>query len=220
MLTGTGAATSTLEYYDRNSEKFTADTADVEFTQIQDLFLGYLEPGARILDFGCGSGRDSRYFLSKGFEVEACDGSQEMVRIASETAGIEVRKMLFEELSEVDRYDGIFACASILHVPYARLGDILAKIERALKDNGILYVSFKYGTFEGERNGRYFTDMTMERLEDCLKEAAERGPGRELKVIESRITGDVRPGRENEKWLNVILRKEVTPDGVTTSFSS
>jgi hypothetical protein len=115
--------------------------------------------------------------------------------------------MLFEELSEVDRYDGIFACASILHVPYARLGDILAKIERALKDNGILYVSFKYGTFEGERNGRYFTDMTMERLEDCLKEASERNPGRELKVIESRITGDVRPGRGHEKWLNVYLEK-------------
>lgn len=220
MLTGTEAETSTLEYYDRNSGRFTADTANVEFTQIQDLFLGYLSPGARILDFGCGSGRDSRYFLSKGFEVEACDGSQEMVRIASESTGIEVRKMLFEELAEVERYDGIFACASILHVPYAQLGDILAKTERALKDNGILYVSFKYGTFEGMRNGRYFTDMTMERLEECLKEAAVENSGRELRVIESRITGDVRPGRENERWLNVILKKEVTPEGVTTSSST
>ena len=220
MLTGTEEETSTLEYYDRNSGRFTADTANVEFTQIQDLFLGYLSPGARILDFGCGSGRDSRYFLSKGFEVEACDGSQEMVRIASESTGIEVRKMLFEELAEVDRYDGIFACASILHVPYAQLGDILAKTERALKDNGILYASFKYGTFEGMRNGRYFTDMTMERLENCLKAAAVENSGRELRVIESRITGDVRPGRGNEMWLNVILKKEVTPAGVTTSSST
>ena len=220
MLTGTEEETSTLEYYDRNSGRFTADTANVEFTQIQDLFLGYLSPGARILDFGCGSGRDSRYFLSKGFEVEACDGSQEMVRIASESTGIEVRKMLFEELAEVDRYDGIFACASILHVPYAQLGDILAKTERALKDNGILYASFKYGTFEGMRNGRYFTDMTMERLENCLKAAAVENSGRELRVIESRITGDVRPGRGNERWLNVILKKEVTPAGVTTSSST
>ena len=220
MLTGTEAETSTLEYYDRNSGRFTADTANVEFTQIQDLFLGYLSPGARILDFGCGSGRDSRYFLSKGFEVEACDGSQEMVRIASESTGIEVRKMLFEELAEVDRYDGIFACASILHVPYAQLGDILAKTARALKDNGILYASFKFGTFEGMRNGRYFTDMTMERLENCLKAAAVENSGRELRVIESRITGDVRPGRGNEMWLNVILKKEVTPAGVTTSSST
>lgn len=208
MVTESGAATPTLDYYDRNAGKFTKDTADVEFTQIQDLFLGYLAPGARILDLGCGSGRDSRYFLSKGFEVEACDGSAEMVKIASETAGIPVRRMLFEELSEVERYDGIFACASLLHVPYVQLGDILAKIERALKDNGILYVSFKYGTFEGERNGRYFTDMTMERLQERLEDAAKRSGRRALKVVESRITGDVRPGRESEKWLNVILRKE------------
>ena len=84
----------------------------------------------------------------------------------------------------------------------------MAKIERALKDNGILYVSFKYGTFEGERNGRYFTDMTMERLQERLEDAAKRSGRRALKVVESRITGDVRPGRESEKWLNVILRKE------------
>ena len=83
MVTESGAATPTLDYYDRNAGKFTKDTADVEFTQIQDLFLGYLAPGARILDLGCGSGRDSRYFFSKGFEVEACDGSAEMVKSAS-----------------------------------------------------------------------------------------------------------------------------------------
>ena len=201
MMKNAEAAASTLEYYDRNSEKFTADTADVEFTQIQDLFLGYLAPGARILDFGCGSGRDSRYFLSKGFEVEACDGSQEMVRIASETAGIRVRKMLFEELAEVDRYDGIFACASILHVPYAQLGDILAKIERALKDNGILYVSFKYGTFEGERNGRYFRDFTEESYREFLKDFHE------FRMTDQWITSDVRPNRGEEKWLNVLLRR-------------
>ena len=180
----------------------------------------YLEPGALILDFGCGSGRDSKYFLSKGYKVEACDGSEEMVRIASETAGIPVRRMLFEELSEVERYDGIFACASILHVPYAGLSDILARVERALKTGGILYVSFKYGTFEGERNGRYFTDMTMERLEECLKACGGENAGSKLEIVESRITGDVRPGRGDEKWLNVILRKRWTegrgPDTILT----
>lgn len=193
---------STLDYYDQNAEGFYSTTANVQFTQIQDWFLSYLEPGARILDFGCGSGRDSKYFLSKGYEVEACDGSREMVRIASQTAGIHVRRMLFEELDEVKRYDGIFACASLLHVPYAQLPAILAKIERALKDDGTVYASFKYGTFEGERGGRYFTDMTGERLGECLAAAGGR-----LKVVQSRITGDVRPGRESEKWLNVILRK-------------
>ena len=201
------ARNSTLEYYNRNAGSFTSTTVDVEFTDIQDWFLKFLEPGALILGFGCGSGRDSRYFLSKGFRVEACDGSEEMVRAASKTAGIPVRKMLFEELDEEERYDGIFACASILHVPFEELPDILAKMERALKKDGAVYVSFKYGTFEGERNGRYFTDMTMDRLQERLAAAAGKYGGKGLQVASSRITGDVRPGRENEKWLNVILRK-------------
>ena len=201
------AKKDTLDYYNRNADSFTSTTVDVEFTDIQDWFLRYLEPGALILDFGCGSGRDSRYFLSKGFRVEACDGSEEMVRAASKTAGIPVRKMLFEELDEEERYDGIFACASILHVPFEELPDILAKMERALKKDGAVYVSFKYGTFEGERNGRYFTDMTMDRLQERLAAAAGKYGGKGLQVASSRITGDVRPGRENEKWLNVILRK-------------
>ena len=201
------ARNSTLEYYNRNAGSFTSTTVDVEFTDIQDWFLRYLEPGALILDFGCGSGRDSRYFLSKGFRVEACDGSEEMVRAASKTAGIPVRKMLFEELDEEERYDGIFACASILHVPFEELPDILAKMERALKNDGTIYVSFKYGTFEGERNGRYFTDMTLERLQECLGAAAGKYGGKGLRVVESRVTGDARPGRESEKWLNAILRK-------------
>lgn len=201
------ARNSTLEYYNRNAGSFTSTTVDVEFTDIQDWFLRYLEPGALILDFGCGSGRDSRYFLSKGFRVEACDGSEEMVRAASKTAGIPVRKMLFEELDEEERYDGIFACASILHVPFEELPDILAKMERALKKDGAVYVSFKYGTFEGERNGRFFTDMTMERLQERLEAAAGKYGGKGLHIVGSRVTGDVRPGRESEKWLNAILQK-------------
>ena len=104
---------TTLDYYDQNAEGFAAGTLDVKFTAIQDRFLGYLAPGALILDFGCGSGRDSRYFLSRGYKVEACDGSEQMVKIAGKTAGIPVKQMLFDELCEVERYDGIFACASI-----------------------------------------------------------------------------------------------------------
>ena len=115
--------------------------------------------------------------------------------------------MLFEELDEEERYDGIFACASILHVPFEGLPDILARMERALKNDGTIYVSFKYGTFEGERNGRFFTDMTVERLQERLEAAAGKYGGKGLRVVESRVTGDVRPGRESEKWLNAILQK-------------
>ena len=205
-ISGKSGTDLTLDYYDRNSGRFAADTVNVRFTEVQDRFLGYLAPGSLILDFGCGSGRDSRYFLSKGYAVEACDGSAEMVRIASQTAGIPVKQMLFEELEEEERYDGIFACSSILHVPFKKLPDILARMEKAVKKGGVIYVSFKYGTFEGMRSGRYFTDLNEERLEKLLAEAA--GGKTRLCICKRWISGDVRPGREDEKWLNVILRRE------------
>ena len=190
----------TLNYYSKNAQRFTGDTLEVEFSSIQDSFLAQLPAGALILDFGCGSGRDSRYFLQKGYRVEACDGSEEMVKAATRNAGIPVKKMLFSELNEENRYDGIFACASILHVPSKELPDILTRMKRAVKPGGILYVSFKYGTFEGIRNGRYFTDQTEESLQAILDEVGG------LEIIRTGITGDARPGREDEKWLNVLLR--------------
>ena len=190
----------TLTYYNTNAHRFTSDTLDVEFSTIQDSFLAQLPAGSLILDFGCGSGRDSRYFLQKGYRGEACDGSEEMVKAATRNAGIPVKKMLFSELNEENRYDGLFACASILHVPSKELPDILTRMKRAVKPGGILYVSFKYGTFEGIRNGRYFTDLTEESLHAIL----DRVGG--LEIIRTGITGDARPGREDEKWLNVLLR--------------
>ena len=190
----------TLDYYNRNAQRFTGDTLEVEFSNIQDSFLALLPPGSLILDFGCGSGRDSRYFLQKGYQVEACDGSEEMVKAAAQNAGIPVKKMLFSELDEENRYDGIFACASILHVPSKDLPDIFTRMKKAVKKGGILYVSFKYGTFEGIRNGRYFTDLTEESLHAIL----DRVGG--LEIIRTGITGDARPGRGDEKWLNVLLR--------------
>lgn len=190
----------TLTYYNTNAHRFTSDTLDVEFSTIQDSFLAQLPAGALILDFGCGSGRDSRYFLQKGYRVEACDGSEEMVKAATRNAGIPVKKMLFSELNEENRYDGLFACASILHVPSKDLPDIFTRMKKAVKKGGILYVSFKYGTFEGIRNGRYFTDLTEESLHAIL----DRVGG--LEIIRTGITGDARSGREDEKWLNVLLR--------------
>ena len=191
----------TLDYYNRNSSAFTADTADVEFSAIQDQFLSCVPQGGTVLDFGCGSGRDTRYFLKKGYQAEASDGSEEMVKIATANTGIPVKQMLFQELDETEKYDGIFACASILHVPYSELPDVITRMWKALKKNGVMYISFKYGDYEGYRNGRFFTDMNEERMEAVLKEVPP------MIVLNESITDDVRSGRSDEKWLNVFLKR-------------
>ena len=191
----------TLQYYNQHAKAYVDSTRDVEFSQTQERFLQYLEPGARILDFGCGSGRDTKYFRNRGFQVEAVDGSAEFVRIASEYTGINVRRMLFQDLDEVECYDGIWACSSILHLPCAELEVVLGKMARALRRRGIVYTSFKYGTEEGERSGRYFTNMTEAKMAGLL----ERIPVYD--VEEMWVTFDVRPGRGDERWLNMILRK-------------
>lgn len=191
----------TIEYYNRNAARFLEDTAGVEFAEIQNVFLNLLPEGALILDFGCGSGRDALEFLKRGYQVEATDGSEEMRRAAAELTGLAVRQMLFQELDEKEKYDGIWACSSILHLPKSELGDVLEKMTAALKINGVIYISFKYGTFEGERNGRYFTDFTEETFTEFIKGMTG------VTVEKMWITDDVRPGRGEEKWLNMILRK-------------
>ena len=192
-------AETTLRYYDSNAQSFVAGTIDVDMSSIQDAFLSLLHSGARILDLGCGTGRDSRYFLSRGFAVTACDGSARMCEVASTNTGLEVRHLLFENLDYVDEFDGIWACSSLLHVPSTGLKGIFSLVHRALKSNGVFYCSFKYGTYEGERDGRYFTDLTEDSIADLMD-------GR----FQSRriwITNDARPDRHDEKWLNVIARK-------------
>lgn len=197
-----GKVGDTLAYYERNAEQFAKGTVSVNFAETQNRFLDKLEAGSLILDFGCGSGRDTKYFLERGYRVEAIDGSAELCQMASAYTEIEVRRMLFQELSAVDTYDGIWACSSILHLPEAELRDVMGKMAAALKTRGILYTSFKYGTFAGERNGRFFTDMTEERFAEFLK-------GIEGLVTEEQwVSGDARPGRSGERWLNLIMRKE------------
>lgn len=121
----------TLCYYNQNAKAFVQDTKDVPFSDIQNRFLSLLKPHARILDLGCGSGRDALAFMKAGFATEAADGSEEMVRLCRK-AGINARQMLFEELDAKDAYDGIWACASLLHCTKDELKQIFPLLENAL----------------------------------------------------------------------------------------
>lgn len=192
---------NTLNYYDTNANSFINDTISVDFSEIQNHFLELLPSNPYILDFGCGSGRDTKYFLEKGCHVFATDGSKKLCKEASVYTGIEVKQMLFQELNYVDAFDGIWACASILHVPKVELLSIIRKMCNALKVSGVIYTSFKYGAFEGEKNGRYFSNFTEVSFRQFISEISE------LAIEEYWITEDVRQGRGEEKWLNLILRK-------------
>jgi len=194
---------TTLNYYNNNAEAFIQGTIAVDFSDTQDKFLNLLS-GRKILDFGCGSGRDTKYFLSKGFQVDAIDGSAELCRIAEENINMPVKQMLFSELNDIEKYDGIWACSSILHLPKEELKDVLDKMICATKNGGYIYTSFKYGDFEGYRNERYFTDFKEESFNDFIKSF----PG--LTMIEEWVSNDIRPGRSDEKWLNLILKKSGT----------
>ena len=191
----------TLDYYEKNADTFAEGTLDVGFSNVQDRFLSYLPESATILDFGCGSGRDTKGFLDRGYTVDAVDGSEKLCEIASNNTGIQVRHMLFSELDEDGKYDGIWACASILHLAKKELQDVLVKMIKAVKPSGHIYISFKYGTFEGFRNDRYFTDFTKESFREFIDDYVE------IMVREEWISEDARPGRGDEKWLNVILKK-------------
>ena len=193
---------TTIDYYNQNASAYVESTVNVEFSATQERFLSYLKPGTKILDFGCGSGRDTKYFLNKGYRVDAIDGSEEFCKRASEYTRIPVRKMLFSELNSTEEYDGIWACSSILHLSKADLSDVFGKILVALKRGGVLYTSFKYGEFEGERRGRFFTDFTIDSFHTFISKFPQ------LVIIEEWVSLDVRPGRGDEKWLNLILQKK------------
>ena len=195
------AGKQTLNYYNSNFEAFASGTFAVDMSATRSRFAACLPVGGRILDFGCGAGRDARAFLELGFQVDATDGSEELCRLASANAGAEVRCELFGELDDVEMYDGIWACASILHLPREELLDVMGKILAALKTGGVLYTSFKYGDYEGMRNGRYFTCFTEETL------AAFWEGVKGLQVFDQWITEDVRPDRKDEKWINILARR-------------
>ena len=189
-----------MNYYDENGQMFFDGTVDTDMTPHYEKFLKLIPENSHILDAGCGSGRDTKNFMDLGYTVTAIDGSEKMCELAGEYANIKVHHMQFQEIKWEDEFDGIWASASLLHVPSSEIDMVLAKLKKSLKENGILYSSFKYGDFEGERNGRYFNDLT----ESTAQELFEKNG---FEIIETWLTNDARPGRDDERWVNILVQK-------------
>ena len=198
--------TSQNQFYDDNAEQFFDSTVSVEMGDIYARFLPYLEFNTSstkglVVDAGCGSARDAKFFLNQGFDVYAFDASPTLAKKATEYLGQSVDVATFESFRINEKAQGIWCCASLLHVPRSGLPQVINNIEQHLAIGGALYVSFKYGTEERMQNGRSFTDMNEPLLAELFKEF----PNLELK--EHWVSSDYRPDRQNEKWLNAIFKK-------------
>jgi len=190
-----------MSFYDENAEAFIRDTLSVDMSAVMDRFVEHLPDKGRVMDAGCGSGRDIRSFLEKGFQVTAFDASAAMVKNATQFSGIDVRHAAFSDLNDKEEYDGIWCCASLLHVVEAEFADAITRLTQALKPEGVIYLSFKYGAGERVSRGRYFLDHTEESLADALRFLPE------LYVVSTWKTADARPHRDNDFWLNAIYRR-------------
>ena len=193
--------TKTLNYYNQNAQSFSDSTLHVDMSALYAEFLPLIPKHGHILDAGCGSSRDAMYFKQQGFTVSAFDASPELAKLASNYLQQAVEVKTFQQLNCTNKYNGIWCCASLLHVPKVELPQVFLKLQNALKPNGVLYVSFKYGTQERVHNGREFTDLNESALTALINSHTK------LKILKQWQTVDQRPERESEVWLNALLTR-------------
>ena len=193
--------TSTIGFYDDHADEYVSSTVGLEMESLYRPFLELVPEGGLILDAGCGSGRDTKAFLDRGYQVTAIDASANMVAATRQMTGQPARQMRFQELKNQNEFDAIWACASVLHVSLAELDDVLKRLAVALRSGGVCYLSFKEGNGERTERDRLFTDFT----EISLLAQLDQQPS--VEVVRIWITNDLRPGRSEERWVNALVRK-------------
>ena len=190
-----------VDYYNSNSESFIKDTRNIDMKKSYEVFLANIPDQGLILNAGCGSGRDSLIFQKLGYRVDAFDGSSSMVSEAKKLTGLNIELSTFEDFEFNRSYNGIWACASLLHVRRANLVSILTRLSEGLISGGVLYSSFKYGNNERLNGERYFNDIN----EHVLKAYVDTVP--DISVMQTWVTGNRRTNDNDEKWLNSLLLK-------------
>lgn len=192
-----------IDYYNRYAKTYFESTVNLDLSEARKRFEKVLPEGGSILDLGCGSGRDTLAFYEDEYEVTPLDGSEEMCALAQIHTDLEVLNMTFQDLDFDEVFDGVWASASLLHVPEKEMPEVLKKIGFALKPGGYLYISVKEGDFEGIRSGRYFVDYTRRKLTDLIEDTGV------FKVKDSWKSDDIREYISDTKWINIIARKKL-----------
>lgn len=194
-----------MDYYIDNAEQFYNETVSLDLSTLYARFTRWLPPGGHILDAGCGSGRDALAFTRLGFQVTAFDASPALAGLASHLLGQPVATLRFQEMHYAQAFDGIWTCASLLHVPREELPGVTRQFIAALKPGGIWYLSFKLGDSDQIRHDRLFNDQNEETL------GAHLGQFPELTIIDLWRTQDLRTDLQTRQWINCLVRKSTTP---------
>ena len=165
-----------MQYYNTHAYEYSAKTLPIDLSNLYARFLRTIPKQGFILDAGCGSGRDALHFLKLGYNVKAFDASPELANLAQNLTGLSVKQLTFEDMIPCSIFDGIWANASLLHVPQQELQGVLHTLYKSLKPGGTLYCSFKYGrTDHTDKRGRHYTNQTCESLDKHLVGAGFTG---------------------------------------------
>ena len=206
------ASKGTLNYYDENAVEFAIKTAHIDMHDLYELFLNQLpkRDTQSILDVGCGSGRDANYFAKQGYEVTAIDASAELIQwaqkhhMSNRISWVQLGFSSIENQAWENKFTGIWACASLLHVPFLELPFVIESLLETLTDKGVMYLSFKYGKGERVDEKRFFCDMNESRWTTIVANIPQ--------VIECDIwlSSDKRADCKNV-WFNVMIKRENDP---------
>ena len=193
----------TIDYYNENAERYFNNTVNAYMNQQYNMFLKYMKEEGKILDFGCGSGRDSLFFKNLGYDVDAIDGSEELCKLAREYTGLDVKCMDFKDFNSKDVYDGVWACATLLHVKRDLLLDTLIRIRESLKNNGVIYTSFKKGEDKEEylNDGRYFNFLSKKSFDNLYDDAG-------LRIIDFNVNKSLVKTHNDVYWNSFVLKKK------------
>jgi 2-polyprenyl-3-methyl-5-hydroxy-6-metoxy-1,4-benzoquinol methylase len=196
---------ASADYYELHADEYASWTVGLDMNKVYERFFAEIPPGAHIADAGCGSGRDTKVFLEKGYRVTAFDASPQMARIASKYTGQECVVLRFQDIQFKQEFDAIWACASLLHVPKNQMSDVLSRLITSLRPGGILYASFIEG--EGERlgaDGRLYNSYTVDSFSAFLQTFSK------IRAVSSWRSDENALPANHAPWLNFLV-KTTTP---------
>jgi SAM-dependent methyltransferase len=191
----------TRSFYEQNAQSYFNETVKLDIPENRQRFLELVANGGDILDLGCGSGRDSRNFLNLGYQVTPLDVSKKLASLASDYIGRKVVVQSFQTLNYYAKFDGIWACASLLHCPKSEIDGVFKRVINALKPGGVWYMSFKQGERERlDEQGRFFNDYSKAELSSLLEHF------RELTIVD--VWTEAKPLRgEEQVWVSALAKK-------------